>query len=165
MPRPTSRAALLQQSQAQYEKLLAYLDALPPAQLTGDFPPGTLNRNVRDVLAHLYHWHELMRGWYAAGMAGEKPAIPAPGYRWKDTPALNRHIWETYRDHPLSEVRQRFEASHAQVQALIEAHSDAELFEKRRYPWTGTTSLGAYFISATASHYDWALKLIRKATR
>lgn len=42
---------------------------------------------------------------------------------------------------------------------------DAELFEKKRYKWTGTTLLGAYFVSATSSHYDWAYKLIKKAKR
>ncbi|HOP45228.1 MAG TPA: ClbS/DfsB family four-helix bundle protein, partial [Flavobacteriales bacterium] len=40
-----------------------------------------------------------------------------------------------------------------------------ELFEKKRYRWTGSTSLGAYLVSATSSHYDWALKLIQKVLR
>jgi hypothetical protein len=44
---------------------------------------------------------------------------------------------------------------------LIQKHSDEELFTKKRYAWTGTTSLGAYMISATSSHYDWALKTMR----
>ena len=46
---------------------------------------------------------------------------------------------------------------------LIKRHNDEELFVKKRYAWTGTTTLGSYFISATSSHYDWALKLITKA--
>ncbi|MEM7107806.1 MAG: ClbS/DfsB family four-helix bundle protein [Bacteroidota bacterium] len=45
---------------------------------------------------------------------------------------------------------------------MIEEHSEEELFEKKRYKWTGTTSLAAYLISATSSHYDWALKLMKK---
>jgi hypothetical protein len=45
---------------------------------------------------------------------------------------------------------------------MIEKHTDEELFEKKKYPWTGSTSLGAYFISATCSHYLWAYDLIRK---
>jgi hypothetical protein len=49
--------------------------------------------------------------------------------------------------------------------ALITAHTDAELFTKKHYNWTGTTSLGAYFISATSSHYDWAMKKLRQAKR
>ena len=42
---------------------------------------------------------------------------------------------------------------------------DDELFEKKRYKWTGSTSLGAYLVSATSSHYDWAFKLIKKCLK
>ncbi|WP_297115142.1 ClbS/DfsB family four-helix bundle protein, partial [uncultured Porphyromonas sp.] len=28
--------------------------------------------------------------------------------------------------------------------------------------WTGTSILGAYCVSVTASHYDWAMKKIKK---
>ncbi|GAA4627923.1 hypothetical protein BKA21_003401 [Cellulomonas oligotrophica] len=51
------------------------------------------------------------------------------------------------------------------MQNLIRRYSDEELFTKRRYPWTGTTSLGDYLVSATASHYAWALKKLRLAER
>ncbi|MEL6140134.1 MAG: ClbS/DfsB family four-helix bundle protein, partial [Bacteroidota bacterium] len=33
------------------------------------------------------------------------------------------------------------------------------------YAWTGTTSLGAYLISSTSSHYDWAYKLIKRCKK
>jgi hypothetical protein len=51
--------------------------------------------------------------------------------------------------------------SHNRLIASVENHSNEELFEKKRYAWTGTTSLGAYFISSLSSHYDWALKTIK----
>ena len=41
----------------------------------------------------------------------------------------------------------------------------AELFEKRRYRWTGSTSVGSYAVSATTSHYDWAMKHLRKSRK
>lgn len=41
---------------------------------------------------------------------------------------------------------------------LIAGHSEEELFTKKYYKWTNTTSLGAIFISSTSSHYDWAIK-------
>ena len=37
--------------------------------------------------------------------------------------------------------------------------------EKKKYKWTGSTSLGAYLVSATSSHYDWAYKLIKKCLK
>jgi hypothetical protein len=45
--------------------------------------------------------------------------------------------------------------------ALIEKHTDEELFTKQKYKWTGTTSLGSYLVSATSSHYDWGIKQIK----
>lgn len=62
-------------------------------------------------------------------------------------------------------VKKLLDSSFIAIQNLIETHSDEELFEKKKYQWTGTTSLGAYLISATSSHYDWAYKLIRKAAK
>jgi len=56
-------------------------------------------------------------------------------------------------------------SSFNELQDIIRKHSNEELFEKKRYKWTGTTSLGAYLVSATSSHYDWAYKLIKKARK
>ena len=88
--------------------------------------------------------------------------MPAKGYTWASTPELNRWIHGHYVALPLEQVRTRLARSHAAVLALIERHSDAELFTKKRYAWTGSTSLGAYLASATSSHYEWAFKLITK---
>ena len=30
--------------------------------------------------------------------------------------------------------------------------------KRKKFDWTGNTTLGSYFISSTASHYDWAIK-------
>ena len=70
-----------------------------------------------------------------------------------------------YQGVPLGEARRLLDASHADVQRLIAAQSDPELFEKGRFRWTGTTSLGAYLVSATSSHYAWASKKLRRYPR
>lgn len=165
MPRPTNKDQLLQASELNFKKLFTQIDSLDSEQQESEFPAGTLNRNIRDVLAHLHHWHLMMLEWYAVGMSGEKPIMPAPGFTWKTVPDLNRNIQEQYRNSPLEEVRNKLEHSHQQIQNLIEKHSNTELFEKKHYPWTGSTSLGAYLISASSSHYDWALKLLKRVLK
>ena len=82
--------------------------------------------------------------------------MPAKGYTWKTLPDLNKEIWGKYNIVGLKEVRKMLNASFATPQQVIGKHSEEELFEKKHYKWTGTTSLGAYFISASSSHYDWA---------
>ncbi len=165
MARPKQKSDLLDQSTAEYQRLLNWIDDLPPESQTAEFPPGTMNRNIRDILGHLHHWHLMMLEWYHVGMSGQKPEIPAPGFTWKTTPELNRKIWETCQEFSLEETRARFEKTHAAVHQLIGQHSQEELFQKKRYPWTGSTSLGAYLISATCSHYGWGLKLMKKAMK
>lgn len=64
----------------------ALVDGLSPNDRERTFKPGTMNRNIRDVLGHLHHWHMLMLGWYSVGMNGGKPVMPAVGYTWANTP-------------------------------------------------------------------------------
>lgn len=163
MPRPTNKTELLTLSQKNYDQLNHFIESRAEAEQMKEFPPGTMNRNIRDVLAHLYHWQLMMKNWYEIGMSGLKPDIPAEGYTWKTVPKLNHKIWEDYSKVALHEIKVLLTDTHKEMMKMIDGHSSEELFEKKRYAWTGTTSLGAYFIGATSSHYNWALKLISKA--
>lgn len=165
MSRPTNKKDLLLFSQQNFDALIDFVASIPDSLRQNEFPKGTMNRNIRDVLAHLHHWHLMFLDWYVAGMKGQKPDIPAKGYTWKTTPELNLKIRNDYQRTDLDEVIIKLKLSFQEVRKIIDKHSDAELFEKGKYTWTGTTSLGAYLVSATSSHYDWALKLIKKATK
>ena len=162
MPKPQTKKELQKQSQENFDSLNTFIDSLSEDNLNAKFPPGTMNRNIRDVLAHLHHWHILLIDWYKEGMKGKKPYMPAKGYSWKETPLLNKKIWEDYQSYSLSEVRELLQISYDEVKRIIKKHTDRELFEKKRYQWTGSTSLGAYLIANTSSHYKWAYQLIKK---
>lgn len=118
--------------------------------------------SVKDLLAHLDAWHTMFLGWEAAGSRGEQVDMPASGYRWSDTPALNQAIHDRTANDEWGDVMTRLHDSHRRVLDVIASYGDEELFTKKKYAWTGSTSVGSYAISATASHYDWASKLIRK---
>jgi hypothetical protein len=165
MPRPKNKKELLELSNQNFKKLNDFVEQFSEAEKEADFPKGTLNRNFRDVLAHLHHWHLLMLDWYKVGMSGEKPIMPADGYTWKTLPDYNKKVWEKYQNTSLEDARKLLNESFLEVQKIIQKHTNDELFEKKRYKWTGTTSLGAYLISNTSSHYDWALKLMKKAKK
>ncbi len=165
MPRPKSKKELVALSNKNYQRLFEIISSFSEEQLHQEFPKGTLNRNTRDVLAHLHHWHLMMINWYTIGMKGLKPDMPAKGYTWKMTPELNKEIWKKYNDEPIESIREQLQNSFEALQKIINKHSEEELFEKRRYKWTGTTSMASYLISATSSHYDWAYKLIKKSIK
>jgi hypothetical protein len=160
MTRPPIKFQLLKQSQDNFQKLNTLVDSIHDPDR--EFAVGSMNRNVRDVLAHIYHWHLMMLDWYEKGMQGVKPEIPVKVYPWKSTPHLNHKIWEDYNITELDTLREKLINSHIELTYITQKHSEAELFEKKKYKWTGSTSLGAYLIGATSSHYDWAIKLIKK---
>ncbi|MEM9339245.1 MAG: ClbS/DfsB family four-helix bundle protein [Bacteroidota bacterium] len=165
MARPKNKTELLELSKKNMERLMEFVENLSVEEQHKEFPEGTMNRNIGDVFMHLHHWHLMMLDWYKVGMKGEKPDMPAKGYTWKTVPQLNKTIWELYHETTLEEAKTNLASSYQKVRDVIERHSDEELFEKKRYDWTGSTSLGSYLISATSSHYDWALKLIKKAKK
>jgi hypothetical protein len=164
MPRPVNKKELLELAEINCNKLLDFIAALPDDIKTAVYENDELNdrdKTVSDVICHLHEWHLMMAGWYKTGMAGKKPAIPAEDVTWQTLPVLNRRIWERYKGTELKKAITMFKKSHRDMMALIDKHTDAELFTNKRYDWTGTTSLGAYLISATSSHYDWGLKTIK----
>jgi hypothetical protein len=164
MPRPTNKNELIKLSEENFNKLLGFIGELPENIKNGIYKNDELNdrdKTVADVICHLHEWHLMMENWYKIGMAGKKPAIPAEGYTFQTLPKLNRKIWEQYKGTELKKAIAMFKKSHKDIMALIEKHNDDELFMKKKYQWTGTTSLGSYFISSTSSHYDWGLKTIK----
>ncbi|MFC1983125.1 ClbS/DfsB family four-helix bundle protein [Chloroflexota bacterium] len=155
MARPSNKEGLLNESQKSFDRLLELVESIPNGEKV--IPGVNGEWSVKDVLAHLCAWHGLIETWYIEGMAGNKPEMPAPGYTWKTTPQLNEKIFQDHKNESLDLVFQNLRNSHLKVQGMIEKHSDEELFTKKRYPWTGSTSMGSYFVSATSSHYQWAI--------
>lgn len=65
---PKTKIELIQQSQENYKKLNELIDSFSIEEQVAEFPKGTMNRNIRDVIAHLHHWHVMFLYWYSVGM-------------------------------------------------------------------------------------------------
>lgn len=165
MPKPNNKISLQSESRDQFNKLIHLIDSLSIEDQKKAFPSGTLNRNIRDVISHIHHWNTMFLEWYKIGMSGEKPAMPAEGYSWKDLPELNKVIWKKYQKHSLAKSRKLFHQSFEDILKIVDKHSDEELYTKKKYAWTGSTSLGAYIASAIYSHNIWGYKIIKKAIK
>lgn len=123
------------------------------------------HRNLRDVLVHLYEWHQLLLSWVKANLNGNnKTFLPEP-YNWKTYPAMNVEFWNKHQSTPLTQAKAILKESHKEVMTLIGQFSNDELFAKGAFGWKGTSTLGAYCVSTTASHYDWAMKKIKMHIR
>lgn len=165
MGRPTTKNDLIETANEQFDKLMQLIDNLPDDMRNGTFLFEDRDRNIRDVLIHLYEWHQLLLGWVRANQNGDpKPFLPAP-YNWKTYPAMNVEFWEKHQSTPYEDAKSMLKESHGQVLQIIESYTNDELFAKKHFSWTGTTNLGSYCVSSTSSHYDWAMKKIKKQVK
>jgi hypothetical protein len=163
MPRPTNKQQLISLANENFTKLFKLVNSFDQQAKKAEFIfDNNRDKNIKDILVHLHHWHFMMLNWHCVGMTGQKPDMPATGYTWKTIKELNKEIWQKYQTTDFDTAVKLLNHSFEEVINTIKNHSNEELFEKKRYPWTGTTSMGSYFISATSSHYDWAMKLLRK---
>ena len=171
MARATTKADLVTSANEQFEKMWKLIDTMSDEQQNATFGKEmatagkeahwSRDKNLRDILVHLYEWHLLLLNWIKVNSSGEhKPFLPEP-YNWKTYPTMNVEFWKKHQSTPLTEAKAKLKESHKDVMALIETFSNEQLFAKGVFDWTGTSTLGAYCVSATASHYDWAIKKIK----
>jgi len=119
------------------------------------------DRNIRDVLVHLYEWHHLLLNWIRFNQAGNKINFLPEPYNWRTYPQMNIEFWEKHQNTSLEKAVELLKRSHSETMELIGSFSNEQLFTTKHFPWTGTTSLGSYCVSATSSHYAWGIKKIK----
>lgn len=161
MPRPATKQDLIEAATTQFSKLWSLIDSIPEEKQNATFAFEDRDKNIRDILVHLYEWHQLLIHWVNANQSGEtKPFLPEP-YNWKTYGTMNIGFWEKHQDTSYVDAITMLKESHENVMKIIQSFTNEELFTKQYFPWTGTTNLGSYCISATSSHYDWAMKKIK----
>lgn len=171
MGRPTTKTDLLTAAATNYEKLNVLILDLTEKELKVPFDFSDdvkkkeahwkRDRNLRDVLIHLYEWHQLLLNWVRSNQNGETmPFIPQP-YNWKTYGDMNVEFWKKHQHTSLEDAKEMLQKSHAEVITLAQTFSNEELFSKGVYKWVGGSTLGSYFVSVTASHYDWAMKKLK----
>ncbi len=171
MGRATTKSDMITSANSNFEKLNMLISGLTEKELSAPFDftadpkkkeaHWARDKNLRDVLIHLYEWHQLLLNWVQTNMNGEeKPFIPEP-YNWKTYGAMNVEFWKKHQNTSLDDAKNMYEKSHADVIKLAEKFPNEDLFSKNIYKWVGGSTLGSYFVSATASHYDWAIKKLK----
>lgn len=175
MARPTTKKDLLNVSNENFKKLWQVVDSMPDkaSDTVFDFSNDLKkkeahwqrDKNLRDVLVHLYEWHQLLLNWSNSNLAGNKSNFLPDPYNWKTYGEMNFEFWKKHQNTDVEYAKKQILASHESVLALIQSLSNEALFTKQFFDWTGTTSLGSYCISAMPSHYDWAIKKLRAHTK
>ena len=169
--RPTSKKDLLSLAVSNWEKMNMLILEMNEKELTISFDFSKdekkkeahwrRDKNLRDILIHLYEWHMLVINWVSKNKEGiDAPFFPHP-YNWKTYGELNVEFWKKHQNTSLEEATNLLNTSHKEILNLIEIFNDDELFSHNVYSWVGGSTLGGYFVSATSSHYDWAIKKLK----
>ena len=171
MPRPTTKEDLISTATENYEKLNLLILNMKEEELNTPFDFSSdekkkeahwkRDKNLRDILIHLFEWHQLILDWVKANQKGENKAFLPEPYNWKTYGDMNVEFWKKHQATSLSKSKDLLEKSHSDVMNLIENFTNEQLFSKGFYKWTGGTTLGSYFVSSTSSHYDWAMKKLK----
>lgn len=174
MGRPTTKSDLLRAAADNYENMKQLISSFTELELTTPFDFSIdekkkeahwrRDQNLRDILIHLYEWHQLLLNWISSNRDKAAPPfqsfIPEP-YNWKTYGDMNVEFWKKHQTTTLKEAETLLEESHKEVMKLAETFSNDELFSKGIFPWVGGSTLGSYFVSTTASHYAWAVKKLK----
>lgn len=163
MSRPLNKTQLLESIQKEYTALEKFLVLLTPEQMAFSSAPGAWA--VKDILVHLHEWQQMFLDWYEAGVRGDTPKVPAPGYKWNQLPELNQAIYEKYRSLSPEQALAMFRESHHRTIEFIESLPEADLTAPGLYKWMNRNTLMAYLSANTAAHYVWALKDAKKTLK
>lgn len=74
---------------------------------------------------------------------------------------MNLSFWKKHQATSLQQAQKQLDQSHNEVMALAEPFTNEQLFARNVYTWVGGSTLDSYFVSCTASHYDWAVKKLK----
>jgi len=159
-----SKGALIDDIRSEHDAFCALLKEIPESRYreSGVWGDGW---NIVDLVAHLAEWQRMFLRWHREGLAGARPQIPAPGFKYREIPALNRAIQARYRASAFAEVQRDFEAGYREILELAEKLPPASLLESGKFAWTGKNPLRTYLGANTASHYRFATKVLRRWLR
>lgn len=137
MGRPVTKAELLSASAENYKKMNELISSMTEKELSTPFDfPGKKerhwqrDRNLRDILVHLYEWHMLLLEWVQANQKGEdRPFLPE-SYNWKTYGDMNVEFQKKHQDTTLEQAKEMLAKSHREVMELAETFTDEELFTK-----------------------------------
>ena len=146
----SSKSEFVERTAAEWERLWGQFGLLESPQA------------AHQVLAHLYAWHGLLLGWRDQAAKGAQPALPAAGFRWRDTRALNASLDRGHAYIPLKSIVIRLKRSHGRVMKWVDELTERQLLEPGWEGWTGKLPLVSYIGPNTFSHYRWANKKLNR---
>lgn len=147
----TTKPHLLEEIHRERAELEAALARISPDRRS--HPLQADGWSIKDILAHIVAWEQVMLRWLQASLAGETPADPAPGLTDDDVERLNSAFFRANRDRALVEVEDEFQRSYAEVIEALEAAPEPVLMQPGYFTWTEEWPLATVVATNTSDHY------------
>jgi hypothetical protein len=151
MEQPADKAALLQQIRTERANLEALLASLNEAQMVE--PAAIHGWTIKDVLAHIVTWEQLLDSWLWAAITDGIPAEPVP----PDDAAvdrLNAASYQANKDRLLNDIQADFHRSYQEVYQRIESFvTDDNLASLLPQDWSRGSPIWITIAANTYLHY------------
>lgn len=159
---PASKDELIAAINETYRKLRGDIDSVPAdlvceATLEGHAKDTLMS--VRDLVAYLTGWAELVLKWHDRKASGLAVDMPETGFKWNELGRLAQKFYADYAGLAFEGLLARFEAAKDRILAIIAATDDAALYGR---PWYESYTQGRMIQFNTSSPYDNARKRLRR---
>ena len=162
MPIPTSRTDLVTSIETEFRKLSDAIEAAgPECAHTVCIDDWTLN----DLLAVRVWWSRHVIDWVIAGLNGDQPVVPAPGYKWNETPRLNADVIAENRGMTFDQLVEQLRVAYRRVLDMIEQLDDGQLMGAGTFAWAGKWPVARWISIGTTRQYTSARTAIRRMVR
>lgn len=149
---PTTKAELVERIRRERALLERAIGRLDEARMTAPVENGW---TIKDILAHLTAWEQIMREFHMGGGPFEQATgLDSVAYERDDVERINDALYRRDKDKPLAEVLAAFRQSYERTMAAIAAIDEARLFAPYTPPGRDVTGpLVEWVIGDTYDHY------------
>ena len=120
---------------------------------------------TKQLLAVRCWWSEAVVDWIRTSRSGGLLDLPAPGYKWNETPRLNNDAAASGQRASYCIVRQRLQRAYDDVHQVIGELDDRELCTPGAFDWTGKFGLCGAINLNSARQYRTATAFIKRALK
>ena len=139
---PQTKSELLLAIDKNFNKLISYLNAIPP-ELTLDnsmdgYCKGT-EMSVRDLVSYLLGWNTLVVKWITSDGKGLPVNFPETGFKWNQLGLLAQKFYSDYSELDYNALITELEEVKDEIVKLIDGLTDDALYAK---PWYTKWTMG-----------------------
>ena len=159
---PQTKDALLAAIRINFDKLQHILATVPADKVTEKSLAGHVKNtqmSVKDLVAYLTGWNELVLKWLAKDSAGEPVDFPETGFKWNELGRLAQKFYSDYDALPYDTLLSRLQFAKEKIVRQISERTDEELYGAL---WYAKWTMGRMIQFNTSSPYLNACGRLRK---